>query len=293
MKSKLLLLSFLMLLAVATTFAQTSASASGIAIQGIARDIDNTAITSKPVTLKFTIYYGADTVIYNVSKALVTDAFGVFSTVINPGVANNSLIANNQAFLKIEEGGTTIISDEPLNHVPYAIAANNGVPTGSIMPYVGTTAPEGWALCNGQSLTGIRGAASLISLIGNNAPKLGGMFLRGAGTNTNTDFQGNDGPLLKETQKDDFKQHSHGPGTLSTDVEQEHSHTTLVPNKADGVAFPYSGAEEFYTWNNTGSTRSTADGRHEHKVTGGATAPTGNITETRPVSYGVNYIIKL
>jgi hypothetical protein len=51
--------------------------------------------------------------------------------------------------LKIEEG-TTIISDEPLNHVPYAIVASMSYPNCPIM-FIGT-APEGWALCNGSPL---------------------------------------------------------------------------------------------------------------------------------------------
>jgi hypothetical protein len=49
MKSKLLLLSFIMLLTTATSFAQTSAS--GIAIQGIARDNNNSALTNESINL--------------------------------------------------------------------------------------------------------------------------------------------------------------------------------------------------------------------------------------------------
>jgi microcystin-dependent protein len=291
MKSKLLLLSFLMLLAAATTFAQTSASASGIAIQGIARDNNNTAIT-RTLTLKFTIYYGANTPIYDVSQKLVTDAFGVFSTVINPGVANNSLIANNQAFLKIEEG-TTIISNEPLNHVPYAIAANNGVPTGSIMPFIGTTAPEGWALCNGSPLPIT--ATVLIAMVGANAPNLGGMFLRGVGGDGP-----HVGPRVREIQEDVIKSHTpsavdSGHGHTVTDPQHNHDLTNLVSNsysggstlRRDGATAGYSDGGGFVVKASTGITIGSTSGKANI-----AASYTG-ANETRPVNYGVNYIIKL
>jgi microcystin-dependent protein len=299
MKSKLLLLSFLMLLTVATTFAQTSASASGIAIQGIARDNNNTAIT-RTLVLKFTIYYGANTPIYNVSQTLVTDAFGVFSTVINPGVANNSLIANNQASLKIEEG-TTIISDEPLNHVPYAIAANNGVPTGSIMPFIGTTAPEGWALCNGSPLPTT--ATVLIALIGSKTPDLRGMFLRGAGANAGN---GKSGPGLTQTQNDGMKSHLHQAGTLrsSTHIQADHTHTRGV--RIANIGINKDGSLNQFNVNTqlqsqasplvNESTGPGGGGSHEHGIINSTAVSEVNdngADETRPVNYGVNYIIKL
>ena len=168
--------------------AQSSAEAAGIAVQGIARNADNSAITNSTVSLTFELYYlntsNVSQEIYTQTTSLTTDAFGVFSYVIDPGSANNAIIANNQAYLRISEG-STIISDELLKHVPYAIAANNGVPTGSIMPFIGATAPEGWALCNGQNLTSVAGSTNLITLLGSNsAPNLQGMFLRGTGTSS-------------------------------------------------------------------------------------------------------------
>ena len=57
MKSKLLLLSFLMLLMVTTNYGQTSASQAGIAVQGIARDGNNTAIANQSVSFTFELYY--------------------------------------------------------------------------------------------------------------------------------------------------------------------------------------------------------------------------------------------
>lgn len=291
MKSKLLLLSFLMLLSVATNYAQSSASQAGIAVQGIARDNNNTARISTPINLTFRVYYGANVLIYEIAKTVTTDAFGVFSVVLEPGATNNILMTNNQAFLRISEGGT-IISDEILKQVPYAIAAANGVPTGSIMPYIGTTVPDGWVLCDGRSLSTISGSAALIALVGTTAPNLQGMFLRGTGTSP---MNNQPGPALKAMQGEELKSHQHSSGTLvnSTNGQHNHGSTTntnrLVSNEGNSTteSTDYSPGEiNLHT-----SISIPQDGNHTHTISG-STAPIGG-NETRPVSYGVNYIIKL
>jgi hypothetical protein len=294
MKSKLLLLSFLMLLTVATTYAQSSASQAGIAVQGIARDANNTAITNGlPIPFNFTIYQKPNIIVYNTGVTTITpDSFGVFSYVINVDSNLNVDFANKQLWLKIEAGSPAVeISNELLRHVPYAIAANNGVPTGCIMPFVGASnqVPVGWALCDGQPLPAV--AKALKALLGNgNAPNLGGMFLRGAGTNTNGgEFAGNDGPILNETQQDGFQSHAHGAGTLQTDITPDHTHTSNVPDRPIGYGIPndFQQAFKFSFTAQEGS----GSGRHKHAING-YTAVDG-IGENRPVNYGVNYIIKL
>lgn len=293
MKSKLLFLTFLMFLAVASTYAQTSsASQAGIAVQGIARDVNNTALASQSISLTFTIYYldgsNLEVLIFEETQSLDTDAFGVFSHVINPGAVNNPKIANNQSYLRIKKA-TVTISDEQLRHVPYAISANNGVPTGSIMPYLGTTAPYGWALCDGTALPAT--ATELIDMVGANAPNLQGMFLRGAG---------DDGRATTETvnlmaeQASALKSHLHDKGTLGTTTEGNHRHSKVTNNQAsqDG--------DGAIAWNNTDGNEHTNNstvytdyaGPHSHTITG-STGSTGNVVETRPINYGVNYIIKL
>lgn len=52
----------------------------------------------------------------------------------------------------------------------------NKIPPGSIMAYGGTTAPNGWLLCDGRS---INGHPELAAVIGNNVPDLRGEFIRG------------------------------------------------------------------------------------------------------------------
>jgi microcystin-dependent protein len=288
MKSKLLLI-LCFLCATLSNYAQSSATQSGIAVQGIARDLNNTALTNQTINLTFTLYYlnasSIEQSIYKITKNLTTDAFGVFSDVIDPTAVNNSLFANNIAYLRIEKG-TDVISDEKLRHVPYAISANNGVPTGSIMPFIGTVAPEGWALCNGAVLPVT--ATALIALVGNNAPNLQGMFLRGTG---NSPVNNQAGPTLKGTQDDSLESHNHSASVNDPGHTHEYKDVFFsegggsidVPNNR-GLNGDTDGDNKGYEFQRTSASATT-----------GISVTTGNTggTETRPVNYGVNYIIKL
>jgi len=300
MKSKLLLLSFLMLLNVATSYAQSSATASGIAIQGIARDNNNTARLNATLTLNFRIYYGANNEILDIDKTVNTDAFGVFSVIIEPDETDRMLMANNQSFLKITEG-TTIISDEKFKQVPYAISANNGVPTGSIMPYIGTTAPEGWLLCDG--VTNVPNPSALYDLIGGTTPNLRGMFLRGAGDDGRAQTETVN---LKAEQGDVFKNHLHGVGNLVNGAAGGHNHITKFVNddfNGSGVVAAQARGltADSYTPDvnnpNPGivitDVPSESEADHNHTISGETAIAGGSTTETRPINYGVNYIIKL
>jgi microcystin-dependent protein len=289
------LLSLLMLLTVAINYGQSSANVAGIAIQGIARDNNNVARTSSTISLTFRIYYGSNVAIYEVTKTVTTDAFGVFSAVLEPGETNNIVIANTQAYLKISEG-TTIISDEKLKQVPYAIAASNGVPTGSIMPYIGTNAPAGWVMCDGSPLPGDGSEKALQELLGGsaikNAPDLRGMFLRGAGQNGNgtnaAEIQPNN---LKAVQSSDNKSHNHTGNSAG-----EHTHSIeRTSNPGSGEAY------DAGDLNSTKNVAATTDrrftprrdfnvsnsGEHTHTIN------SSGVSESRPINYGVNYIIKL
>lgn len=284
-----------MLCTITTNYAQTSVSQAGIAIQGIARDANNTAIVNQSISFTFTLYYldasSIEQSIYKITKNLPTDAFGVFSDVIDPTATNNSQFANNIAYLRIEKG-QDIISDEKLHHVPYAIAANNGVPTGSIMPFIGTVIPDGWALCDGKVLPS--SAKALIALVGNNAPNLQGMFLRGTGTNT---VNNQAGPSLKQTQSDSFKSHNHS--TTVNDSKHTHGygdiyHTEKSDNKNElpTIVLPWDRGSNGGTDNDNKGfemPRTTSPSQSNIAVTVNNTGD----NETRPVNYGVNYIIKL
>ena len=295
-KTKAFLFVILGFMVVFATNAQTNVLSSGISIQGIARDDKNEALANvDQLDMGFTIYYlvGAsttETLILSKTAVVRTDNFGVFSYVLDINQAQYNLISNQSAYLKVTSGNI-VFSNEKLQAVPYAIFAQNGVPTGSIMPFIGTVAPNGWLLCNGSAIPAGTYYDNLRSLVGGpNTPDLRAMFLRGVGSQTA--FPGRQGPALKTVQQDSVISHLHGVN-ISTNSTGSHSHTVAFAND------DYNGNGGTNTKGLTRDTNGvdnrelTSDpaGAHSHTVIGN-TANTGG-TETRPINYGVNYIIKI
>ncbi len=308
---KKLLLTSLFLLISLTFFAQASFTSTGIAVQGIARKADNTAIILKNITLKFEFYYKNNnnqeiTVGSIITKPVITDNFGVFSTIIDPNSANNSVFSNEKIWLKItNQEDSRILQDSQLMHVPYAISANNGVPTGSVMPFLGTVAPEGWVLCKGQNITSVAGSETLRTLLdSDSAPDLQGMFLRGAGTNDKTPVT----TVLKEEQDDSNKKHRHYVN-LKAKANTGGSEWIQISKKpwigadltmSPGSSGPYytMQADKFTSGDYSLTTKKA--GEHEHQIENYTnwdvsfdSTNENTVEETRPVNYGVNYIIKL
>jgi hypothetical protein len=283
--------------------------AQGIAVQGIARDNENSAITDTSLTFKFSITKDDNTVLYEETKSIKTDNFGVFSHIVKNGNPWNNAafstidfsIQNLKMKVSVNYNNTDIeVYNQPFQYTPYAhfavkagfaTNAGNGVPTGAIMPYIGAVAPAGWVLCEGQNISSVAGSADLRNLIGNNAPDLRGMFLRGAGTNDQDAYKDNVGPALRAHQDDGFKEHLHAAGDLKTDLTGAHTHK--VTFKVEKDAKGDDGFKKYGVSNEDGLEDEETDkqGDHSHVVSGN-TANTG-VKETRPVNYGVNYIIKL
>lgn len=286
MKSRNLLLTLITIFTALTAVAQTSI---GIPVQGIARDANGAARIDTPVNLTFDLYYlegGNEVLLYTPSQveSLTTDSFGVFSAIVNTA-GRRPLFGSKEIFLRILESGT-VISNEQLNSVPYAIAAYNGVPTGAIMPFVGTSAqvPDGWLLCDGAAIPNEPEYDDLKNLQGPNTPNLQGMFLRGAGTNNLTSVT----TVLGDVQDDSNLQHTHGNNIKVADNGGAHSHTMFL---GDGGGLPSSGSVVGGdAIGNTGN-GNTRDASHNHTMQGSIFNDGGN--ESRPVNYGVNYIIKL
>ncbi|ARV15312.1 tail fiber protein [Polaribacter sp. SA4-12] len=288
-------------------FITTISFAQGIAIQGIARDNASSAITDTNLTFTFSITKNDNTVLYSETQAIKTDNFGVFSHIVSTGNPTTSAFNNvdfsitnlKMKVLVVYEGNTIEVYNQTFQYTPYAFFAqkaalatnatnaDDGVPTGAIMPYSGTTAPEGWVLCDGQSLTSITGSAALIALVGNTAPNLQGTFLRGTGLSPTN---GRSGPGLGTFQTDTFRSHLHGSGSLFANTAGSHTHAYQSgagdQSGIDGGGWN-SGEIGYRITNNTSSNA----GSHGHVVSG-SVGSTGD-TETRPVNYGVNYIIKL
>lgn len=279
-------------------FAQTT----GISVQGIARDANKAALVDEPLTFTFEILEASGgTSYYKEDVDIKTDPYGVFSHIIGTGnvlagSGNFNEIPFGKTHMKLVisvdyNGNNIVISNSPFQYAPYAKSADNGVPTGTIVAFMGTEAnvPQGWTLCDGSPLNTVAGSANLVALIGPNAPDLRGMFLRGIGTGTNTS-SGQEGPsALGQIQQDGFQTHDI---TGTTNPLGAHSHTFLVDTGGGGDH----GGGDMVTGegfgNNIANNVQTTSGvpNHTHSVTGSSS---GGIDETRPVNYGVNYIIKL
>lgn len=276
--------------------AQTNVTSSGMSIQGIARDENNAAIANMDqLALVFTVYYlgagNSEQLILTKTANVKTDNFGVFSYVLDIDQSQYGLISSQSAYLKVVQG-SVVFSNEKLQAVPYAIFAQNGVPTGSIMPFIGTVAPNGWLLCDGSAIPINSVTANLRTLLGTTiTPDLRAMFLRGTGTgNSHT------GPALKTVRQDDFKQHLHG---VSLNTSSNGYHTHYIARRRNGNSDTYDKNDAHNEENSAATTdnviigqfQTTGAGDHTHSVNGNTTNTGG--TETRPINYGVNYIIKI
>jgi len=267
----------------------------GISFQGIARDPQGNAIVNKTIPVKFTI--GS----FTESQNLTTDNFGVFSATIgsvNTSGFNSLVFANISSNLKVEVDGTTIYDDK-FNTVPYAKAAENGVPPGCIMPFAGLTnqIPEGWLLCNGESKPKVGTYQKLYEAIGTlwgddggnfKIPDLRGMFLRGSNEGRSDVWKDPDTRSVGNFQTDSIQSHDHS-NNFSIAQNGEHNHTmgiTTMPFDND------SWDEWGYGYiESTSATKTTSNnGLHSHVINGNIHANGGN--ETRPNNAAVVYIIK-
>ena len=299
MKKSILILFFLAaFFSVNNVNAQANVTATGISIQGIARDESNSALSNiDALSLNFRIYYldgsNAEVLILNETNNVRTDNFGVFSYVMNIPNTVFTQICNTSAYLKVTQG-SVVFSNEKLQAVPYAIHAQNGVPTGTIMAYIGSTAPTGWLLCDGSTFDDNATNARLKQLLGNSltTPNLNARYLRGTGTVT-----GREAIALRGTQDDAFKPHNHVVN-LTTNETGVHYHDIYA--FSGGNMTPQLGRSLRTTVeappadNNDAPYGTTNNGAHTHTVSGN-TDNSGNSTvnETRVFSYGVNWIIKI
>lgn len=145
------------------------------------------------------------------------------------------------------------------NNNPSQVWTMLNVPPGTIVAYAGAAIPDGWLLCNGQSISGNPKYAALATLIGNNVPDLRGEFIRGLDNGRGVDT----GRTLRSSQAGMFEQHTH-----------------TVRTYWDG----HYGYAKTYQAGNGGSTDGVAASTMNTSQVGG--------TETRPRNIALNYIIK-
>lgn len=85
-----------------------------------------------------------------------------------------------------------------------AIGGISSTPTGVVQWYAGSTPPEGWLECNGQTIIQTDYPA-LYAIVGDTVPDLRGEFIRGWDHNRGIDNNRN----LLSAQSDEFKAHKH------------------------------------------------------------------------------------
>ena len=86
------------------------------------------------------------------------------------------------------------------------------IPTGMVMPFVGSTAPTDWLECDGSSIPSQY--TDLIALVGANVPDFRGEFIRGWDNGRGVDS----GRALLSTQDAAFESHAHTYGANTVGV---------------------------------------------------------------------------
>jgi microcystin-dependent protein len=173
-----------------------------------------------------------------------------------------------------------------------------GIPPGTVNAFLGTSAPSGWLICNGSSVS-VSTYSNLFSVIGYTyggsganfaLPNFQGAFLRGTGTapssysGSNT-YSGPQIGLGATYQSPDIQSHAHSindPG---------HNHT-LYGNLA--ISGGSGATTSAVNSNNDGGDGTNAPFDFTYSSGTGITIQTAGTTtgDTRPYNWGVNWIIK-
>ena len=161
------------------------------------------------------------------------------------------------------------------------------VPAGTVLPFAGDTAPEGWAICNGDPVSRTE-YVELFTAIGElwgvgdgsttfNLPDMRGQFLRGK----------NNGRLDGEENPD---------GDLDVGTQTSDAIRNIVGDTTTGGSYLGSqNANGAFTWssnNNSHSTGTATDG-NGMKIFFDANNVVPTANDNRPKNVTVNYIIKL
>ncbi|NDV26910.1 phage tail protein [Desulfovibrio sp. JC010] len=155
--------------------------------------------------------------------------------------------------------------------------AASDTPIGGVIPYRGSSVPDGWLECNGQSTAGY---PELAAVVGANVPDLRGEFIRGLDSGRGVDT----GRTLGSTQADAMEEHRHDT-TLT--VSGSYNITVKYGDSSMGGAYPYGihiGHGPGYLGNYAGGTM-TATGT-------GTSTSAGDGSENRPRNVALMYIIK-
>lgn len=173
----------------------------------------------------------------------------------------------------------------------------SSLPTGSVIAFAGTTAPEGFLLCDGSELD-VNDYKDLYNTIGNsygttdsgvkfNLPDLRGRFIRGVDSGAGNDPDagsriaaatgGNTGDNVGSLQDDMYKSHKHGI-RLSHEHGGAHDHYGLPQVDWTGPMYTHD--------------ENQPDGSYSYRGGSGNPLYKSGGNETRPRNISCNYIIK-
>jgi hypothetical protein len=219
-----------------------------------------------------------------ITNSAVAVSNGLFTVTLDfgPGVFTGTNYWVQMAVSPAGLGAFAMLTPrQQLTPTPYALSAANGTPVGSVMAYMGTTAPPGWLLCDGSVVSQTQYAA-LFAVIGTasgagtnsttfNLPDMRGVFLRGVnGSRSDAYADPGDG----RTSAYPGGNTGGNVGSYQADMFASHSH--ILPWGYGYFAPPGGGYQM---------------GIINAGFNGFATNPQGG-TETRPKNVYVNYIIK-
>ena len=166
-------------------------------------------------------------------------------------------------------------------------------PSGTVVPFAGATAPEGWALCDGSAVSRTT-YASLYTAIGDawgngdgsttfHLPDLRGRFLRGVDA-----AAGNDPDSASRTASNAGGNTGDNVGSVQDDAFKSHDHDLRFRNSAAGNT-QIQNAQGFARTDNAGNNY----GYNSFNTTNATLVENRGGNETRPINANVNYIIKL
>lgn len=170
------------------------------------------------------------------------------------------------------------------------------VPTGTVVSFIGTTPPNGWLLCNGQSTSG---HAALAALVGANVPNLNDRFIVGAGTTYSLGDTGGVDEVTLTGPQTGIAAHTH----TTSDYTHYHNLFGSTASDYDSNLTGIYGNEGFIgivangggIWgpDSDGSHRQyISDNTHSHTVYENTEQNASESHENRPPYYALTYIIK-
>ncbi len=208
-------------------------------------------------------------------------------------VLNSTIGGNKPALFSYDLATTAWVelgasgSSQPLDLTGGDLMVSVGVPIGTIMAWLTDTPPPGWLLCDGAAFSAAAYPELAAVLAGHahvtagHIPDFRGAFLRGAGLNGNGTW-GDAAHVPGKGQEQGTKRPTR-PFTTDATGSHHHDYKSGWGSK-NGIRSSNWGPNQI-GWSAVTSPTASS-GLHSHTIFGGGD------DETRPVNFGVNWIIK-